>query len=73
MRESKNIFDDKYAGALRLRYGHALTCHKAQGSEWDNVILHPYMPMNDLRWKYTAITRAVKDVYTYPSFYEARA
>ncbi|MDC1266740.1 AAA family ATPase [Crocinitomicaceae bacterium] len=73
LRESKNIFDDKYAGAFRLRYGHALTCHKAQGSEWENVILHPYMPMNDLRWKYTAITRAVKEVYTYPSYYQARA
>lgn len=73
LRESKNIFDDKYAGALRLRYGHALTCHKAQGSEWENVILHPYMPLNDLRWRYTAITRGVKEVYTYPSSYKARA
>ena len=73
LRESKNIFDDKYAGALRLRYGHALTCHKAQGSEWENVILHPYMPLNDLRWQYTAITRAVKDVYTYPLYISASA
>lgn len=63
-RESKAISDDKYLSALRLRYAYATTCHKAQGSEWEHVILHPYMN-KDLRWKYTAITRASKELYTF--------
>ncbi len=43
-----------------LDYAYALTCHKAQGSEWDTVMVH--MDRNDMpdwrRWVYTAITRA---------------
>ena len=64
-RESRMPSDDKYIGAMRLRYGYATTCHKAQGGEWDNVILHPYIPSNDYRWQYTAITRAAKELYSF--------
>lgn len=64
-RESRMPSDDKYIGAMRLRYGYATTCHKAQGGEWDNVILHPYIPRNDYRWQYTAITRAAKELYSF--------
>lgn len=64
-RESRKPSDDKYIGAMRLRYGYATTCHKAQGGEWDNVILHPYYPKNDYRWQYTAITRAAKELYSF--------
>ncbi len=72
-RESQNNVDDPYLGALRLRYGYAITCHKAQGGEWDNVILHPWMPKEDLRWQYTAITRASKDIFTYQCKYQKAA
>lgn len=45
-------------------YGYVITCHKSQGSEWDQVIvLDEYMPPTvwDMkRWRYTAITRAAK-------------
>lgn len=64
-RESRMPSDDMYIGAMRLRYGYAITCHKAQGGEWDNVILHPFVPKNDYRWQYTAITRAAKDLYSF--------
>jgi exodeoxyribonuclease-5 len=64
-RESRMPSDDKYIGAMRLRYGYATTCHKAQGSEWENVILHPYIPRDDYRWQYTAITRAAKNLYSF--------
>ncbi len=64
-RESKMPSDDKYIGAMRLRYGYAVTCHKAQGGEWENVILHPWVKPNDYRWLYTAITRASKELYSY--------
>lgn len=64
-RQTKLPSDDKFIGAMRLRYGYATTCHKAQGGEWENVILHPYFPKNDYRWQYTAITRASKELYTF--------
>ncbi|MBK9402203.1 MAG: ATP-binding domain-containing protein [Bacteroidetes bacterium] len=64
-RETLRNSDDPYLGALRLRYGYALTCHKAQGGEWDNIILHPWFKQDDYRWQYTAITRGRKEVYSY--------
>ncbi|MGE0108171.1 MAG: ATP-dependent RecD-like DNA helicase [Bdellovibrionales bacterium] len=45
-------------------WGYAITCHKAQGSQWENVIIyddHLCRTMEDQRrWLYTAITRAEK-------------
>lgn len=52
----KKRFDD-------FDYGYALTVHKAQGSQWDNVVLFDeswaFRDMRD-RWLYTAITRAAE-------------
>jgi hypothetical protein len=31
------IMQDDYFNALLMKYGYAVTCHKAQGGEWDNV------------------------------------
>lgn len=42
-------------------YGYAISCHKAQGQEWDNVYIDAewLMPVWDYaKWFYTAITRA---------------
>lgn len=64
-RTSQNNADDKYLGAIRLKHGYATTCHKAQGGEWDNVLIHPWTIGKDLKWTYTAITRAKKEVYSY--------
>lgn len=49
-------------GTTLWDYGYALTVHKAQGSEWDNVcVLEQVMPLWDAsRWRYTAVTRASK-------------
>ena len=46
----------------KFTYGYALTVHKSQGSEWDNVILMDEYSMEDARvqWVYTGITRAAK-------------
>jgi hypothetical protein len=47
-------------------YGYVITCHKAQGSEWENVMImeYPtYMDIKGLRWLYTAITRTSKNLY----------
>ncbi|MEO6831647.1 MAG: AAA family ATPase, partial [Chitinophagaceae bacterium] len=49
-RENKRAELDPYVNAFRLRYGYALTCHKAQGCEYENVIVNPFQPQGDLRW-----------------------
>ena len=47
-------------------YAYAITCHKAQGSEWDKVLVFeedfPKIPLEHKQWLYTAITRASKKV-----------
>ncbi len=61
-------FDDKGepCGAFtlnRFEYGYCISCHKAQGSEFDNVVVfdESYAFKEDKsRWLYTAITRAKK-------------
>jgi exodeoxyribonuclease V len=53
----KPTYQDK--GLAVLDYGYAITCHKSQGSEWENVIVFDEAfgdPPN--RWRYTAATRA---------------
>lgn len=43
-------------------YAYAITCHKAQGSEWDKVLVleerFPFDKEEHARWLYTACTRA---------------
>lgn len=60
--ESKHI--KKYAIA---DYGYAITCHKSQGSEWEKVAVID--EQCDLwsaeRWRYTAVTRASKELGFY--------
>lgn len=48
---------------LLFDYGYAMTCHKFQGSQCDNVIIYNERPQivsedNYRRWLYTAITRS---------------
>ena len=47
-------------------YGYALTCHKAQGSQWDSVgIIDESAAFREhrIRWLYTAITRAARTLW----------
>lgn len=71
-RKPIRLWMEEYGGGYGMlcRYGYALTCHTAQGSEWDEVMIHA----NDARlhirsnrkaglmWLYTAITRAKNEV-----------
>jgi ATP-dependent exoDNAse (exonuclease V) alpha subunit len=59
---------DPFLNALRVKFGYAVTCHKAQGGEWNKVYVN-FEPMLDniprpnlYRWAYTAITRASKEL-----------
>lgn len=60
---------DPYMNALQVKYGYAVTGHKAQGGQWRNVIVgfepqYQGMELNDyLRWSYTAMTRAEERLY----------
>lgn len=63
------IRDDNYFNALHVKYGYALTCHKAQGGEWDTAIVdfddaRGRRNEDFFRWAYTSITRAKKQLYT---------
>lgn len=52
---------DPYFNALQVKFGYAMTCHKAQGGEWEDVFVVFENSRTDalaLRWAYTAITRA---------------
>jgi len=57
-RDSNMPGDDRYVGALRLTYGHAITCNKAQGGEWKKVFVNT-MGIPSLKWQYTAVTRGI--------------
>lgn len=62
------LYSDPYLNSLRANFGYAVTCHKSQGGEWEEVcfFLHKgmYRMQYDLghaglaRWWYTGITRA---------------
>ncbi|MGQ7817274.1 AAA family ATPase [Metapseudomonas furukawaii] len=59
---------DPYFNSLRLKFGYAITCHKAQGSEWSNVFVKCKSHQSQLtadyfRWLYTAITRTARHLY----------
>lgn len=47
---------------MEFTYGYAITCHKAQGSQWSNVLTieenFPFDRNEHARWLYTAVTRA---------------
>ena len=64
---SQGLQEDPYFNALCVKYGYAITCHKAQGGEWPTVFVdyHGRTGLNDdsLRWSYTATTRASKILY----------
>ena len=68
--------DDPFLNAMRCSYGYAVTCHKAQGGEWNKVFV-AFCRRNNLlnptkeiyQWIYTAITRAKQKVGFINDFY----
>lgn len=65
----KAIKEDPYYNALQVKYAYAVTCHKAQGGQWKTVFLDQLffkdgeVQIEDLRWLYTAFTRATEKLY----------
>ncbi len=65
----KEIRENEYFNALQVKYAYAVTCHKAQGGQWDAVFIdHGYLTLemlsvDFLRWFYTAFTRPKKKLF----------
>jgi len=62
------LLSDPYFNAFKVKFGYAITCHKAQGSEWQNVFLkcsshYKTLTKDYFRWLYTAITRTSSTLY----------
>jgi len=63
-----SVKTNKYFNALQVKFSYAITCHKSQGGQWNTVFVEqPYLPngvdKEYLRWLYTAVTRAKKQLY----------
>ena len=62
MKENKRCPDPPF----EFNYGYCITTHKAQGSEWDKILVFeenfPFDKQMHKRWLYTAITRASEKI-----------
>ncbi|MDO4180511.1 MAG: AAA family ATPase [Bacteroidales bacterium] len=65
----KKMKADPHYNALQVKYAYAVTCHKAQGGQWQRVFLDQGYMTDDMltpdyfRWLYTAFTRATETLY----------
>ena len=65
----KQLREDEYFNAMQIKFGYAVTCHKAQGGQWAHIYLDQgYMTDEMLtpdyiHWLYTAFTRATEHLY----------
>lgn len=65
----EKVRENEYYNALQIKFAYAVTCHKAQGGQWDAVFIDQgWLPDEQLtdeywRWLYTAITRARERLY----------
>jgi len=71
------MWNDSFLNALRAVYGYAITCHKAQGGEWEDVYLDiprrlSHKPTRvTYQWLYTAVTRASNRLHVVDDFFIA--
>lgn len=65
----EKIRENEYYNALQIKFAYAVTCHKAQGGQWNAVFIDQGFLTDDMltdeywKWLYTAITRARERVY----------
>jgi exodeoxyribonuclease-5 len=63
------VKNNAYFNALQIKFAYAVTCHKAQGGQWERVFIDQGMfnrneiTIDYLRWFYTALTRSTGKVY----------
>ncbi len=65
----KKVMESEYFNALQVKHAYAVTCHKAQGGQWQRVfidqgtIAEEHLGTDYYRWLYTALTRAREKVF----------
>ncbi len=65
----KLIRTNPYLNALQIKFAYAMTCHKTQGGQWENVFIEQGYLTDEmvnkeyLRWLYTAVTRATQKLF----------
>ena len=65
----KALKKDTYYTALQIKFAYAVTCHKAQGGQWQHVYIDQGYMTDDMltpdyiHWLYTAFTRATERLY----------
>ena len=65
----KEMKKNPWFNALQVKFAYALTCHKTQGGQWKEVFvdsafnLKDELEKEDLRWLYTAVTRAQEKLF----------
>ncbi|WP_276495771.1 ATP-dependent DNA helicase [Pontibacter litorisediminis] len=65
----KELKKNPYLNALQVKFAYALTCHKAQGGQWQAVFVDQGFLKEDMvneefaRWLYTALTRSSEELY----------
>uniref|UniRef100_UPI00402645BD ATP-dependent DNA helicase n=1 Tax=Prevotella sp. TaxID=59823 RepID=UPI00402645BD len=65
----KALRKDKYFNAIQVKFAYAVTCHKAQGGQWQHVYLDQGYMTDDMltpdyiHWLYTAFTRAKEKLF----------
>ena len=68
-RRARMVMNNEFFNALQVKFAYAITCHKAQGGQWEHVFVDtPVFGDEELsleltRWIYTAVTRATKKLY----------
>jgi exodeoxyribonuclease V len=66
---AKEIQKNEFYNALQVKFAYAVTCHKAQGGQWQTVFIdqgniqEEQLNTDYYRWLYTALTRATEKVY----------
>lgn len=65
----RKMKENPFFNALQVKYGYAVTCHKAQGGQWSSVFVDQgyvtpeTIDLEYYKWLYTAITRAQKQLF----------
>ncbi len=66
---TEKVKNNPFFNALQVKFAYALTCHKTQGGQWETIFIdQPFIKDEKidkefLRWLYTAVTRATRQVF----------
>lgn len=66
---NRKMMTHPFFQALQVKFGYAVTCHKAQGGQWETVFIDQGYFTEEMwnkeymRWLYTAVTRGKSQIY----------